>query len=192
MKLKVILVLMASALAGPVLAAERDSGVYVRLQGGVAQTDERKLGIDDRSKAFRAVAGYKFNRHWGVEGGVIGLGEATDSVKIAGRTTPLRLEASGFTLGGTAKLPLGKHEDKGPFIAARAGVAWLESKGRVLQSGNAFNLKKERKASGYAGVAAGYDFTPNFGVSLNVERFQSGKRAKADSTMISLGGEYRF
>lgn len=173
--------------------AAADSGWYGRAQLGSAEVDEKNLGLKDSAGSGSVAIGYRFDPHWSIEAGVVKLGELRSRATVGGSPANLRLEASGVTLGGAAKLPLGDN-GTGWFVGGRAGVAWLEGEGRVLGSNRSsvVDLKKERKARAYVGAGVGYDFSRDFGVSLNVDRYRFGDRRTADATLVSLGAEFRF
>jgi hypothetical protein len=170
-----------------------DGGWYGRAQLGSAKVNERSLGLNDSASSGTVAIGYRFNPSWSAEAGLVKLGEVRSRATIAGSPTNLRLKASGFTLGIAGKLHLGD-DGTGWYIGGPIGVAWLGSEGRVLSSngGSAVDLKKEHKASVYAGVNLGYDFSRDFGISLNVDRYRVGDRRTADATFLSLGAEFRF
>lgn len=170
-----------------------EGGWYGRAQLGSAKLDEKSLGLKDSASSGTLTIGYRFNPQWGVEAGLVKLGELRSRATVGGSPANLRLEASGFTLGGAGKLPLGDN-GTGWFVGGRAGVAWLEGEGRVLATdrSSVVELKKERKARAYLGAGVGYDFSRDFGVSLNVDRYRFGDRRTADATLVSLGAEFRF
>jgi OOP family OmpA-OmpF porin len=170
-----------------------DDGWYGRAQLGSAKVNERSLGLKDSAGSGSVAIGYRFNPYWSAEVGLVKLGEVRSRATVGGSPANLRLEALGFTLGGAGKLPLGEN-GTGWFLGGRAGMAWLEGEGRVLSNdrSSVVDLKKERKARAYVGAGVGYDFSRDFGVSLNVDRYRVGDRRTADATFVSLGAEFRF
>lgn len=79
------------------LASAGETGWYIG--GGFGHSDDK--GLDDTDDAFKFHGGYRFNKHFAVEGAFIDLGEFT----------PGDLRKDGLAIGVVGMLPLGKRAE---------------------------------------------------------------------------------
>jgi OOP family OmpA-OmpF porin len=204
---------MAFALAAMVANAQApDTGFYVGGSIGqsqirfddstleVAGASSTSISKDETDTAWKAFLGYRLGKYLAVEGGYMDLGKfsATNTVTApANGSLTVSFKASGPFVDAVGILPLGN----GNFsLFGKAGVMYSTAKGSatatgaVVTTGNAdqssseFNLK--------AGIGAGYDFTRNFGVRVELEQvFAVGdkdKTGEGDIRLLTLGGVFRF
>ena len=184
---KVFAFSVALALAGASFAASAADGTPVN--GGFirAEAGSSRLSIDGNSgndTALGVRGGYFFSRNVAIEGFYTNYGEDSDSTG--------KVSISGYGLGVVGK----KHfddSDVGGYFGGRIGLAVNRAKLRVNGIGN-FNGDK---TTAYYGIGVGYDFSQNFGVSLNVDQTKADFKAAgvnigATVTTSTLGLEYRF
>ncbi|TXH68557.1 MAG: porin family protein [Lysobacteraceae bacterium] len=156
-----------------------DNGGFVRAEIGNSKIDAGGADGDDTSFSLRG--GYFFNANFGVEGFYTNLGEdSSDGVSA---------EANAFGLGIVGKKNFSEEAHTGGFISGRLGVSRANTDIGVSGIGSVDDTSTQP----YIGIGGGYDFSPNFGLSLNIDYM------KADAfgtdlkfTTTSLGLEYRF
>lgn len=185
-----VAVIMAAAIAGPVAAQSRDErGLYIGGSVGMAQyTDvcERSLvPCDDTDGAFRAFAGYQFNRNWQVELGGGNFGEATGSGTLgtfkwesyAWDLTGLGhiYIAGGLSVFGRLGLYMGRTTVDQEFIGGTSHDAKTNS-GLTYGLGAAFTL-------GHFGVRAEWQRYDNIGTNT---------LGSAEVDLFSVGALIRF
>lgn len=168
-------------LAPAAMAADGTAG-FIRAEIGRSDVEVAGFGSEkDTSATFGG--GYWFNQNFAVEGHL-----GTLYTQDIGNDTDVDLVS--FGVGLAAKKNFGAAHT-GFFIGARAGVARLTAQVRE----DTFDvIGDEHATKPYFGVSAGYDFSPRFGLSLNLDRrqadFDGGFDVDVDT--IAVGGEYRF
>ena len=175
----------ALALAGLSTSAMAQ-GAFARVEAGRSHTtaDIDGFGGDsDNDTAWSVRGGYFFNDNVAVEGFYT---QAYDKSEfIDGHYVSAK--ATAFGLGVVGKKNFGA-DNLGFFIDGRAGIA----RGKVelaLDDASASDTSTKL----YYGVGAGYDFTRNFGLSLNWDRLRgAGEGVEVKSNVLTLGAEYRF
>jgi opacity protein-like surface antigen len=170
-------VLFASmlALAGlSSVAAAADDSWFVR--GDIGSTKVSVSGLGHDSSTGGSVGlGYYFNPYFGVEGSYMNLGSHNG------------VKADAWGVGIVGKT----HFDQGNtvfFVDGRFGV----DRAKVSVSGPGFDVS-DSNTKIYAGAGIGYDFNPNFGLSLNY-LYNNGSffGTSAHAETVSVGGEVRF
>jgi len=179
---KTLILSCALALAGMSSAAFAGQG-YIRGEIGRSNIDVTAPGFsesgDDTSAVFGG--GYWFNPNFAIEGH---LGTLSNTALDDGTDADLVTLGAGIA----AKKNFGP-DNSGFFIGGRAGIARM-----TAQIRDGLNVEEdESSVKPYFGVNAGYDFNPNFGLSLNFDR-RTGEFNGVDFDVDSLmlGGEYRF
>lgn len=177
----------AIALAGASFtasAADGDAatGAFLRAEAGSSRLEVS--GDSGNDTAFSVRGGYFFNKNVAIEGFYTNYGEDSDSTGSA--------SIDGFGIGVVGKKHL-DDSDVGLYFGGRIGVAFNSAELKVSGVGN-FDGDK---TAAYYGVGMGYDFSRNFGVSLNVDRTKAdfealGVNVGATVTTATLGLEYRF
>lgn len=187
---KILGVSLALALAGltnTAFAAEGGAG-FIRAEIGSTDIDVEYDGfgsdsLDDTSAGFGG--GYWFNSNLGVE--------ANYTLLYNQQEGDIDYDMYSIGLGLVAKKNFGAN-DTGFFIGGRAGIARTTVQAREDE----FTLlDDEHSTKVYYGVNVGYDFSENFGLSLNYDRRQAdydveGISADVDADTVSLGAEWRF
>ena len=80
-------------------------------------------------------------------------------------------------------------DGNGFFIDGRAGV----TRGKVEGSIDGFGSDSATSTKAYFGAGVGYDFSRNFGLSLNYDHHKgSGDGISITANTLTLGAEYRF
>jgi hypothetical protein len=187
MKMQFVLV-AGLALAGFSAPALADGMGFIRGEAGRSDIDFSVTDFgsaSDKDTALSIRGGYWFNANFAVEGFYSRLYSTT----VNDGFDDYRLKLHGVGLGLAAKKNFGG-EHTGFFIGGRAGiargVATLEYDGEVEEA-------EAASAKPYFGVTAGYDFSPNFGLSVNYDR-QKASEDGLDVTAktLTLGLEARF
>ncbi len=169
--------LALSGLSTSAMAADTSSNWFVR--GEIGNSKLSVHGVSGSDTSFGGRVGYYFNPNFAVEGFYTDFGSSTDSGFSA--------KIDGFGAGLVGKMNFGP-DNTGWFISGRAGV--LRSKAKVSFGG--FHVS-DSATKGYIGVGGGYDFTRNFGLSLNadyngVDVFSQGGSLKT----LTAAAEFRF
>jgi hypothetical protein len=169
--------LAVAGLSTSAMAADTSSNWFLRGEAGNSKLSVNGFSGNDTSVGARG--GYFFNPNFAIEGFYTDFGSSSNGGFSA--------KLDGFGAGLIGKMNFGP-DNTGWFINARAGV--LRSKAKV--SLGSFHVS-DSATKGYIGVGGGYDFTRNFGLSLNadyngVDVFSQGGSLKT----ITLGAEVRF
>ena len=167
---------MRSAMTGP------ESHWYVG--GSIGQSkfkvDCSGASCDDTDTAFRVFGGYMFNKNFAIEGFYAEGFDKTEN----GFTAKL----DGVGVGVVGKKNFGAN-DTGFFVDGRVGAVRNNLKLAISGVGEA----TDSSVKPYVGVGVGYDFSPQWGLSLNydwnkVDAFDFDGSVKT----LTAGVEYRF
>ena len=160
--------LLLAGLSTSAMAAEGQG--FVRGAIGQTNVDVDGGGSDDDT-AFSVGGGYYFNANFGVEGSYNSLYDKDG------------LELSSFGVGVVGKKNFGAN-NSGFFIDGRVGFERV--KGEVPGASDTSN-------KAYYGVGAGYDFSEQFGLSLNYTVHQADfDGLSLDADTVSAAAEFRF
>lgn len=175
-------VIACSVLSSAAMAAARDGQGFVRAELGSSNVKIEVDGESDRDQdnMYSLRGGYWFNANLAIEGFYSNIyDESVDGGSI---------DMRGFGVGVVAKKNFGQ-DGNGFFVDGRAGVAAMRTKVVV----DDFGSESETKTKPYLGVGVGYDFSDNFGLSLNYDYHRiDAFDASIDAGALTLGGEYRF
>jgi OmpA-OmpF porin, OOP family len=214
---KVLLsVAAAAALSFASFSASASSeGTFVGINGGRTNYDISHADFHDKSDtAFGAVVGYRWavDRpfYFGVEGGYVDLGkisskyDQSETFGSGANTHVEKYELKGHALlvGANGKWVLPRHWT----ITARFGLAHSHTsydadQNETLDGQNVYSnsLRDSSNDNGiYAGVGFGYDFTPNFGVTVNYDNYSlKAQNITGDKRTVNVGvwggaAEFRF
>lgn len=170
--------LAAASLSTSAFAGE-GSGGFLSAEAGNTNLSIPGAG-DDNDTAYGVRGGYFFNANWGVEGFYTKLGDES----VGG--VDVDLDSYGVGLVGKKNMD-GPHD--GFFIAGRIGVARTTVDVNISGLGSASDSSNRV----YVGAAAGYDFSKNLGLSLNVNHQRPqvfNETLRVTTTTLAL--EYRF
>jgi OmpA-OmpF porin, OOP family len=151
-------------IAMPTLAAD-DQGFYVGAGAGQLSVDSNgdidgtAFSFDDSDTAFRIFGGWQFNENFGVEGGYIDGGTASETFDIDGTDVDVDIEVTGFDLMLRGVLPIGESF----FAFAQVGGIFWDAD----FSASALGVTESDSDSGEDlayGAGFGFNFGDNAGV----------------------------
>ena len=164
-----VMALTLTALALPAAPANAQ-GFFI--DGRVGQSDLKDVPDAKDDTAFVIGGGYWFNQAFGIEAGYANLYDRN----LAGG----KAELDGFYAGVKGRALFDRGNGTGFFVGGRGGAyRWDGKAGAFSDDGTDW----------YAGAFAGYQFTPAFNVSVNVDRFRADD---LDTDLIGAGAEFRF
>jgi len=157
-------------------------------------------GVEEEDKGFKLFAGYRFNRHFGLEASYLDLGSfsvSTVVTRVNGiAVVPQTVVGSinikeAFSLAAIGVLPLGGSRFS---LLGKLGVYSIKTEARLTGPAG-FLSDSDRNQNLLVGLGASYDFASKFGVRAEWERFLdvgSDSVGKGDIDMMSIGLVYRF
>ncbi len=174
---------LALAVLGLSGAASAETGIYLAGSIGSASIVDSfdEFVIDDDSTAYRITVGWQFSDFLSLEAGYHDFGRFEDSYTIDGQPIDLRLEADGFTLGGTASIPL----SRSMWLYGRAGAFMWDGDADV----NSITDARPEDTNPYYGGGAKVKMTERLSLIGDWTRFEL---KDTESDVISLGFSYRF
>jgi hypothetical protein len=184
--------LLVSGLVLALAATPAFAGSFVRGEIGHANVDFNVDGAGDGSDndtAWSVRGGYYFNKNFAVEGFYSTFYDKSESFDDgAGGTIDADLKLSGIGLGIVGKTDFG-NDQTGFFLSGRAGIM----RGKVDASATGFGHESDTSTKPYFGVGLGYDFSQNWGLSLNFDQQKgSGQDLSITARTVTLGLEARF
>ena len=192
--MKVRKTLVASALAISAALAANQASAQAFAGGSIGQSDiddEVAAGlitagtVDGKDTAWKIFGGYMFNRHFGVEGAYVNLGEASYSGNFFGSpVTGGKVEVTGFNVAALGSYPINEQFS----VFGKIGLFLWDAEASDTTGGVPFSAKEDGTDLSF-GVGLGYNFTRNLGVRLEWEMFDA---ADADATLLSIGIAWRF
>ena len=167
----------ALALAGLSTSAMAQGG-FVRIEAGSSRINFEEASENDNAWSLRG--GYMFNKNFAIEGFYAEGFDKTEN----GFTAKL----DGVGVGVVGKKNFGAN-DTGFFVDGRVGAVRNNLKLAISGVGEA----TDSSVKPYVGVGVGYDFSPQWGLSLNydwnkVDAFDFDGSVKT----LTAGVEYRF
>ncbi|TXF13029.1 outer membrane beta-barrel protein [Pelomicrobium methylotrophicum] len=176
----------------PAIAADQPAGGgYIGASLGQSKINDVCDGIvgtcDDKDTGWKIFGGYQFNRYFAVEGGYVDFGKATATDVSLG--TPISGDAEGWGLFATGLAALPINEQFGVF--AKAGLAYTKADVTVVVGGVSVSDDDSGTDLVY-GVGAKFDFTKNFGMRVEFERFKDVGNSDSDVDLLSAGLVYKF
>jgi len=168
------------------------TGGFVRGEIGKSNVDVDVSDLGDGSDhdtSYSIRGGYFFNNNFAVEGFYSNFYDKSESFDDGdGGTVDVNAKLSGFGVGVVGKTDIG-NDQTGFFVMGRAGIMHgkLDASATGLGSDSASSNKP------YFGVGVGYDFSPQWGMSLNWDQHKgSGDDIDVTARTLSLGVEARF
>lgn len=193
MKIKKIVVASALALSGLLAATQASAQAFAGASIGQSDVDEditaglitSEARVDSKDTAFKVFGGYMFNRHFGVEGAYVDLGEVSYSGSFFGSpVTGGKVEATGFNVAALGSYPVTEEFS----VFGKIGLFIWEAEASDTTAGVPFSAKTDGTDISF-GLGVNYQFTRNLGVRAEWERF---KLDEADADLISVGMVWRF
>ena len=179
---KIFVLATAIALVG-LSSSAMAAGGFVRGELGRSHVTADVAGVgsdSDNDSSYSIRGGYYFNDNFAVEGFYSNLYDKTQD-GVSGKLTAIGLGLVGKKNFGA--------DNTGFFIDGRAGVA----RGKIAVSATGLGSDSATSTKPYFGVGVGYDFTKNFGLSLNLDHLKgSGDGLSITAKPVTLGLEYRF
>lgn len=180
-------------LSGLVAAAQASAqGFYIggsigqsKMDDGNAIPDLITSGtVDGKDTGYKIFGGYQFNQNFGLELAYVDLGKASYSGTFLGApVTGGTVKTSGVNISAVGTLPL----NSGFALFGKAGLFTWESKASDITGGVPFSGKEDGTNASF-GLGASYNFTKNFGIRSEWERF----KAVGDIDLLSVGIVYKF
>jgi OOP family OmpA-OmpF porin len=164
------------AISAPAVA-QSDAGWYLGGAYGMTSLnlDTSSLpgvNVDDSNTGFKIFGGFQFNKYLGAEVGYVDFG------KFAVTSSTGDLSATAYTLAGVGTLPL----NESFALFGKVGMWSWKSKS------SAPNIEGDSGSDVFYGAGARYNLNKNWGLTLEVEQYDSN-----DSVMFtSLGVRYKF
>ncbi len=206
---RVLSLAVITTIASPIAHAD-DMGWYFGAAAGEAEAkfnnvrigddllgsdyETSNLNADNRDKAYKVYLGYQVNSYFALEGGYFDFGTTDFTLD----TTPLGVFSSqtdmkGFNFDARAMMPFSDMVS----IYALVGVNYIEAKNNQTGTGLVSLIASgstERDVNYQYGLGLQFDFTDNFAMRVEAERFRvndpSGDKDFVD--MASLGLVYKF
>ena len=198
------------------LAFAQDTGWYIGGAVGQSEADINRgelaadltaagltntgFTADEKDTGWKLFGGYKFNKYFAVEGAYVDLGKfsASTTVTAVGGVpiAPLGVRASVETKDGLYISAVGIWPVTDKFsVFGKLGVYSIKTTLNVSVAGISLN-QSDRNEDVTFGVGVGYDFTKNFGVRGEWERFNKvgnkDKTTEGDVDLLSVGLVYKF
>jgi OOP family OmpA-OmpF porin len=145
---------------------------------------------DEKDTGYKIFGGYQLNRYFGVEAGYFSLGEFSFSANTApAGTLDGRIKLQGLNLDLVATLPVTEKFS----LLARVGAQQAKASDRFSGTGAVVVLDpnpSQRKTNAKVGLGMQYEFSPNFFMRGEVERYRVndavGNRGDVDLMSVSL------
>lgn len=202
--------------------AVEGAGGFIRVEAGKGNFDVAGKGFSafgtnspvrgsDRDNSLSVRGGYFFNAYMGVEGFYSNYGEGNGEDRIGvirGGDEPVEYislnrvaeKVAAIGLGVVGKTDFGG-DSRGVYINGRAGFVRAKTDVRWTSFSYAEDWHttkfSDTSTKPYVGMGLGYDFTPNFGLSLNcdwtkAELAKDSIEVSAKLQTLTLGAEFRF
>jgi OOP family OmpA-OmpF porin len=192
MKIKKVVVASALALSGLLAATQASAQAFVGASIGQSDVDEditagliTSGSVDSKDNAFKVFGGYMFNRHFGVEGAYVDLGEVSYSGRFgSAAVSGGKVEMTGFNVAALGSYPV----TEAFSVFGKIGLFIWEAEASDTTGGVPFSEKTDGTDISF-GLGLNYQFTRNLGVRAEWERF---KLDEADADLISVGIVWRF
>jgi OOP family OmpA-OmpF porin len=193
MKIKKVVAASALALSGLLAATQASAQAFVGASIGQSDVDEEITAglinsgpqVDSKDNAFKVFGGYMFNRHFGVEGAYVDLGEVSYSGSFFGSpVTGGKVETTGFNVAALGSYPVTEEFS----VFGKIGLFIWEAEASDTTGGVPFSEKTDGTDISF-GLGLNNQFTRNLGVRAEWERF---KLDEADADLISVGIVWRF
>jgi OOP family OmpA-OmpF porin len=146
----------------------------------------RSLGtVDATDTGYKIFGGYMFNRHFGIEGAYVNLGEVSYSGDFFGSpVTGGKVEVSGFNVSALGALPINEQFS----VFGKIGLLLWDAEASDTTGGVPFSAKEDGTDISF-GIGVNFDFNRNLGVRAEWEVFTTDE---ADATLLSIGVVWKF
>jgi OOP family OmpA-OmpF porin len=191
----------AAAMSSAALAQQmRDTGLYIGGSFGQSTADIDCGGTtscDDSDTSWKVFGGYQVNRNFALEVGYGALGEVTASTPafFVGPTlipaADVKIKTTAWEVVGIGSLPLGERFS----LFGKVGLYVADTDIEVVFAGLGTATDADDNVDLTFGFGARYDFTRNFGVRAEWQRYgdvKAGDFDKFDVDVMSVGIVFRF
>ena len=179
--------LILAAVSTPVLA----QGGFIRGEVGRAHVSADATGFesdDDSDSTYSIRGGYYFNNNFAVEGFYSRFYDKSTEIDDGEEVIDASGKLTGMGLGIVGKTDFG-NDQTGFFVSGRVGIM----RGKIEVSATGLGSESDTSTKPYFGVGAGYDFSKNFGLSLNLDQSKgSGEDLSITARTLTLALEARF
>lgn len=175
-------------------AADDDTKFYVGVSAGQSNFNDACDGLDtigfvgscdDDDTGWKIFGGYNFNQNFGVEAAWVDLGEATANGTIGAAAATANVEVDGFNISAVGRVPLGEQFS----LFGKLGLyVWDASASATVATTSVF-LDNDGTDISF-GAGGQYDFSKNFGVRAEWERFSN--VADDDVDLFTVGIAVKF
>jgi OOP family OmpA-OmpF porin len=178
----------------------QDMGWYLGGSFGQSEVDIDCAGTtscDDSDSSWKIFAGYQVNRNFAIEGGYGVLGEvkaSTPPFVFLGTPIPaanVKIETTAWEIVGIGSIPLAERFS----LYGKVGLYMADTDIDVSFTGLGSASDSDDNVDLTFGFGARYDFTRNFGVRAEWQRYgdvKAGDFGKFDVDVMSLGILFRF
>lgn len=179
MKAELTIVLCAALGLSPLAAHAAET--YAGVSAGEAdqEVDMTILKSSDKTTAFKLYGGYRFTKHFGLEGGLVQHGKAT--LPLSG--TIMTSKPRSFYVAATGSIPLTEQFS----LTGKVGASYNRTKSNNF----GFNSRSLSNTSWMAGVGVALKFTPTITGVVDYERFDK-LLDRYESTVVSAGVQFAF
>lgn len=182
------LALAASSFAAHAGDADSD---HMFINAGVGMSHSNVSGLTDKNSwGYDLNFGYRWRGTWGIEGGYVDLGKPEVKAFYRGQPFKFDLHVTGWTLGLNGRWTFADNW----HASARMGAFF--SKSKLTAGGYFIGEDSATDTNLYAGAGIGYDFTPQLGLGLNIDRYAARAKGIVNGTnspyVASATLEYRF
>ena len=192
MKVGKFMAASALALSGALAAAQASAQAFIGGSIGQSDMDEEIAAglitsgtVDAKDTGYKIFGGYMFNRHFGIEGAYVNLGEVSYSGDFFGSpVTGGKVEVSGFNVSALGALPINEQFS----VFGKIGLFLWDAEASDITGGAPFSAKEDGTDVSF-GIGVNYHFTRNLGVRAEWEMFTTDE---ADATLLSVGVVWRF
>ena len=165
MKLDRLFLFVALLLPLVAKAQAQDSGVYLGV--GVGQSTLRNWcdpsltlrSCEDQDVGWKLLAGYQFNRYFGVEASYVDWGETTVSISSGGQIVDGSAKQQGYGIAAVGTLPLGRSQFS---LFGKIGLMFVAQETARIRP-NPSTVERDETETQY-GLGAKYRFAQDFAV----------------------------
>ena len=179
MKAKLTIVLCAALGLSPLAAHAAETYAGVNAGRADQEFDAGVFKSSDKTTAFKLYGGYRFTKHFGLEGGFVQHGKAT--LPLSG--TILTAKPRSLYVAATGAIPLTEQFS----LTGKVGASY----NRTKFSNFGANSRTSSKTSLVAGVGVSLKFTPTISGVAEYEHFDK-LADNLKSNVVSVGVQFAF
>lgn len=140
---------------------------------------------DEKETGWKVYGGYQFNKYIGVDVSYVGLGTFSAKGTTSGLPFTANVKTNGLALALVGTLPVSDN------FAVFGRIGGIRTKSKATGTVSTVQITDSDYTNGsLVGVGLRYNFTPQFALRLEAERFGLGDGDSAN--FYSLGAQYTF